>query len=107
MYELLQALAVGAHIAKHVALTIIERAQFLALQQLDISVQNRKGSLEIVGRRSQGVGGAQKPFAKLRIFLQQLVVAQGVRCLWLTGRVLRIRRGARYGVVRNTRIFWR
>ncbi len=60
-----------------------------------------------MGRRAQSVRGAQKPFTKLGVLLQQLMVGQRVCRLRLaTGGFFRIRR-ARPDFLRNTRIFWR
>ncbi len=40
--ELLQALATVAHVLQNFALALAERSQLLAVQQFDVSVQNRK-----------------------------------------------------------------
>ncbi len=58
------------HISQNLALLLIQTAEFLTLQELDVSVQNRQRSLQIVGRRSKSVRSAQVPLAKLRVFLQ-------------------------------------
>jgi len=56
----------------HVALAVIQIAEFLALQEFDIAIQNRKRGLEIVGGRSKCIGGAEIALAELRIFLHFL-----------------------------------
>jgi hypothetical protein len=68
----LQPLAAGAHVAQHFALPRVEPAEFLALQQFDVSVENRQRGFEIVSRRGQGIGGAFEALAKLGILLRQL-----------------------------------
>ena len=63
--EVLQALSAGEHISHDLALAIIERPELLALQQLDVSVQNRQGRFQIVGGGAQRVGGFAETVAQL------------------------------------------
>ena len=58
--KVLQTLPAGLHVAKNFALALVERAQLFVLQQLDVAVQNRERSLKVVGRRAQGIRGAQE-----------------------------------------------
>src|SRR5439155_19581563 len=96
-----------AHIVKNFTLAIVQRPELLTLQQFDVTVENGKRSLQIMDRRAQSVRGAQKPFTKLGVLLQQLMVGQRVCRLRLaTGGFFRIRR-ARPDFLRNTRIFLR
>jgi len=45
----------GKHVAHHFALALIERAEFLTLQQFNVAVENRQGRLKVVGGRCQSV----------------------------------------------------
>ena len=47
--ELLQTFSALAHVLQDFALAIADRTQLLAVQQLNVSVQNRKRRLEIMG----------------------------------------------------------
>ena len=108
--EVLQALPAGAHVAQDLALPLVQSAQLLALQELDVAVQNGQRSLEVMGGRGEGIGGALKSLLQLGELLQQiLATARGRgKCL---GRVLG---RAQLGVIRfrlfrlrQTRLFRR
>ena len=63
--EVLQALSAGKHVAHHFALAVIQRSEFLALQQFNVAVQDRQGRLEVVGGRGESVRGLAKTVTQL------------------------------------------
>src|SRR5258708_586454 len=70
--ELLQPLPARLHVAEHFALPRIQRPQFLALQQFDVSIQNRQRCFQIVRRGAERVGGALESLLQFGVSLWQI-----------------------------------
>jgi hypothetical protein len=74
--ELFQALSAGLHIAQDLSLAGAQGTQFLAVQEIDVSVQDGQRRLEIVGSRAEGVCSALESLPQILVFLKQVLRAR-------------------------------
>ena len=70
--KILQPFAAVAHVLQHFTLSLADRTQFLAMQELNISVQDGQWCLEIMGGGSECIGCALKTFAQFFVLVQQI-----------------------------------
>src|SRR5579862_4102552 len=70
--KILQTLATVAHVLQDFALSLAQRPKLLAMQKLNVSVQDGQWCFEIVSGGCKCIGCALKAFPKLLVFLEKV-----------------------------------